>query len=137
MLRSLLRRYKAMKFFKLWVPVFAWCWFIFYLSGIPQLGTGWGVWDLILRKAAHITEYFILTFLLYRAFKGYFNFSSFYLSLWTFSLSFLYAVSDEIHQAFVPTRDPSAKDVFIDTIGIIAFYLLIKYNNKFRKTVAS
>ena len=126
-----------MKIFKLWTPVFVWCGFIFYLSGIPQLGTGWGVWDLILRKAAHITEYFILTFLLYRAFKGSFNFSSFYLSLWTFSLSFLYAVSDEIHQAFVPTRDPSAKDVFIDTIGIIAFYLLIKYNNKFRKTVAS
>ena len=126
-----------MKFFKLWVPVFAWCWVIFYLSGIPQLGTGWGIWDLILRKAAHITEYFILTVLLYRAFKGSFNLSSVYLSLWTFSLSFLYAVSDEIHQAFVPTRDPSAKDVFIDTIGIIAFYLLIKYNNKFRKTVVS
>lgn len=126
-----------MKFFKLWVPVFSWCWLIFYLSGIPNLNTGWGVWDTILRKAAHITEYFILTVLLYRAFKGSFNFSSFYLSLWTFSLSFLYAVSDEIHQTFVPTRDPSAKDVFIDTIGIIAFYLLIKYNNKFRKTVAS
>ena len=88
-----------MKFFKLWVPVFGWCWVIFYLSGIPQLGTGWGVWDLILRKAAHITEYFILAVLLYRALKGSINLSSFYLSVWTFSLSFLYAVSDEIHQA--------------------------------------
>jgi len=115
-----------MKFFKLWLPVFTWCWVIFYLSSIPQLGTGWGVWDLILRKAAHITEYFILTFLLYRAFKGSFIFSSFYLSLWTFSLSFLYAVSDEMHQAFVPTRSSSPKDIFIDTLGIIAFYFLIK-----------
>ena len=126
-----------MKFFKLWVPVFGWCGFIFYLSGIPQLGTGWGVWDLILRKAAHITEYFILTVRLYRAFKCSFNLPSFYLSIWTFSLSFLYAVSDEIHQTFVPTRNPSPNDVLFDTLGIIAFYLFIKYNNKFRKTVVS
>lgn len=126
-----------MKFFKLWVPVFGWCGVIFYLSSIPRLGTGWGVWDLILRKAAHITEYFILTVLLYRALKGSFNLSSFYLSIWTFSLSFLYAVSDEIHQAFVPMRNPSPNDVFFDTLGIIAFYFLIKYNNKFRKTVLS
>ena len=127
MLRSLLRRYKTIKFFKLWVPVFSWCWFIFYLSGIPNLGTGWGVWDTILRKASHITEYFILTLLLYRAFKGSFNLSSFYLTFWSLGLSFLYAVSDEIHQAFVPTRNPSPNDVFIDTIGIIAFFFLIKY----------
>jgi len=125
-----------MKFFKLWLPVFTWCWLIFYLSSIPNLNTGWGTWDLILRKAAHITEYFILTLLLYRAFKGSFNFSSFYLLFWSSVLSFLYAVSDEIHQAFVPTRSPSPKDVLFDTLGIIAFYLLIKYNNKFSKTAA-
>jgi len=136
-LRSLLKISNAMKLFKLWLPVFSWCWLIFYLSSIPNLSTGWGVWDLILRKAAHITEYFILTFLLYRAFKGSFNLSSFYLFLWSLSLPFLYAVSDEIHQAFVPVRSGSPKDVFIDTIGIIIFYILIKYNNKFRKTVVS
>ncbi len=126
-----------MKFIKLWVPVFAWCWIIFYLSSIPNLGTGWGVWDIILRKAAHITEYFILTFLLYRAFKGSFTLSSFYLTFCSLSLSFLYAVSDEIHQAFVPTRNPSPKDVFMDTLGIIAFYILIKYSNKFKKRLVS
>lgn len=125
-----------MKFIKLWVPVFAWCWVIFYLSSIPQLGTGWGIWDLILRKAAHITEYFILTVLLYRAFKGSFNLSSVYLTICSLALSFLYAVSDEIHQAFVPTRNPSPNDVFFDALGIIAFYLLIKYKNKFSKTAA-
>jgi hypothetical protein len=130
-------QYNTMKFIKLWIPVFSWCWVIFYLSSIPNLNTGWGTWDLILRKAAHITEYFILTVLLYRAFKGSFNFSSFYLLFWSSVLSFLYAVSDEIHQAFVPTRSPSPKDVFMDSLGIIAFYLLIKYGNKFRKTVAS
>jgi len=117
------------KFLKLWVPVFGWCWLIFYLSSVPNLNTGWGTWDFILRKASHITEYFILTLLLYRAFKGSLNFSSFYLLFWSSVMSFLYAVSDEIHQAFVPTRGPSIKDVLTDLVGIIAFYLLIKYKN--------
>jgi len=121
------------KFLKLWPPVFAWCGFIFYLSSIPNLGTGWGFWDLILRKIAHILEYFILASLLYRAFKGSFSLSAFYLIFWPVTLSFLYAVSDEIHQAFVPTRGPSPADVFIDTIGIIVFCILIKYQNKLDK----
>jgi len=125
-----------MKFFKLWVPVFGWCGLIFYLSSIPNLGTGWGTWDTILRKAAHITEYFILVFLLYRAFKGSFDLSSFYLLFWSCVLSFLYAVSDEIHQAFVPTRSPSVKDVLIDSVGIIVFYLFVKYKNRIIKAKA-
>lgn len=110
-----------MKFVKLWIPVFGWCALIFYLSGIPQLTTGWGLYDLILRKIAHMAEYFILALLLYRAFKGSFNLTSFYLIFWSFSLSALYAISDEIHQHFVPTRNASYGDVFIDIIGIIIF----------------
>lgn len=128
---------KTMKFIKLWVPVLGWCWLIFYFSGIPNLGTGWGAWDLILRKIAHMSEYFILAVLLYRAFKGTFNLPAFYLTFWTLFLSFLYAVSDEIHQAFVPTRGPSAKDVFIDSLGILAFYFFIRYANKLKKTLVS
>ncbi len=120
-----------MKFIKLWVPVFFWCALIFYLSGIPQLTTGWGVWDFILRKIAHMTEYFILVFLLYRAFRGSFNLATFYLILWSFSLSFLYASLDEVHQAFVPKRCSSPLDVFIDIAGIIAFFILLKHKKDF------
>ena len=129
--RSLLKRYKVMKFFKLWVPALFWCWLIFYLSDIQGLATGWGTWDFILRKIAHMTEYFILAFLLYRAFRGSFNLVTFYLILWSFSLSFLYAVSDEVHQYFVPTRYGCAEDVLIDTIGIIAFFVFLKYKKDF------
>lgn len=114
------------KFLKLWPPVLIWCGFIFYLSSIPGLNTGWGIWDFILRKIAHMLEYFILAALLFRAFKGSFKLSAFYLVFWPSLLSFLYALSDEVHQAFVPTRSASARDVLIDSIGIIAFYILIK-----------
>ena len=111
-----------MKFLKLWFPVFIWCGGIFYLSGIPNLQTEWGFWDSILRKFAHITEYFILTFLLYRAIKKSFALSPSYLIFWPFILSFLYAISDEIHQNFVPTRSGNIGDVLIDALGIILFY---------------
>lgn len=115
-----------MKFFKLWLPVFLWCGIIFYLSGLPNLQTEWGVWDLLLRKLAHITEYLILTFLLYRAFKGSFGLSTFYLILYSGGLSFLYAISDEIHQRFVPTRSGNLEDVLIDAAGIVLFYIILK-----------
>ena len=116
-----------MKFLKLWVPVFSWCALIFYLSSIPQLTTGWGVYDLILRKAAHIAEYFILAWLLYRAFQGSFNLSFFYLFFQSFSLSFLYALSDEIHQLFVFGRFSSSADLAVDTLGIIGFFIFLRY----------
>jgi len=40
-------------------------------------------------------------------------------------LSFLWAVIDEVHQLFVPTRDGKIRDILIDTMGILfALYLL-------------
>jgi len=38
---------------------------------------------------------------------------------------FLYAISDEVHQAFVPTRQASTADVLIDTLGGGAGLVLI------------
>lgn len=115
-----------MKILKLWLPVFIWCGLIFYLSNTPNLDTGLGFLDFILRKLAHIIEYFILVFLLYRAFKGSFRLSSFYLAFWPSLLTFLYAASDEAHQAFVPTRGPSITDVLVDSLGIVVFIFILR-----------
>lgn len=112
------------KIITLWFPVIAWAGLIFYFSSIPNLTTGLEC-DYILRKIAHSVEYFILTFLLYRAFKGSFNMNMFQLFIYPATLSFLYAASDEFHQSFVPTRSASFKDVLIDTIGIVVFYIVI------------
>ncbi len=113
------------KLFKLWLPVIIWAGVIFCFSSIPYLKTGLE-YDFFLRKIAHITEYFILTFLLYRAFKGSFNISVFGLFMYPVAFSLLYAISDEIHQYFILGRCCSAKDVLIDSIGIIGFYIFIK-----------
>ena len=114
-----------MKFLKLWFPVIVWAAFIFYLSSIPNLKTNLE-YDFILRKIAHAVEYFILTFLLYRAFKGSFNMNVFCLFIYPANLSLFYAVSDEFHQSFVPSRSASIRDILIDAIGILGFYIIIK-----------
>ena len=115
-----------MKFIKLWLPVFVWCGVIFWLSNTPNLNTNLGFWGIILRKIAHIAEYFILTILLYRAFKNTFTLKYLYLVFLPSVLSLIYAISDELHQLFVPTRNGSLEDALIDAIGIGLFVILLK-----------
>jgi VanZ family protein len=99
----------------LWLPVIAWAAVIFAFSSIPSLGTGLGVWDTVLRKGAHMTEYAILGFLLLRAFGK---------ALPALTVGIAYAVTDEIHQHFVRGRHPSPVDVLIDTAGLAAGLLV-------------
>jgi len=114
-----------MKLFKLWLPVFVWAATIFYFSSMPYLKTDLAC-DFILRKIAHIGEYLILAFLLHNAFKNTFNLNTFLLFVYPTGIAILYAVSDELHQLFVPGRSCSARDVFIDSIGVFGFYILEK-----------
>ena len=114
-----------MKFFKLWVPVIVWAMAIFFMSSIPYLKSDLE-YDFALRKIAHMLEYFIFTFLLYRAFKESFKLNIFRLFVYPMVLSFVYAASDEIHQSFVSGRNCSNYDLLIDTAGIFCFYIAIK-----------
>ena len=95
---------------RLWLPVVAWAALIFALSSVSDLGTGLGGWDLLLRKIAHAFEFGVLGALLVRATGG---------PRLAFALGTLYAVSDEVHQSFVPGRMGSAVDVAIDTVGVL------------------
>ena len=92
-----------------WLPVLVWAAVIFVFSSIPDLGTGLGGWDLVLRKLAHTAEYAILGALLVRATgRGWL----------AFGLGVLYAASDEIHQTFVTGRHGTPVDVAIDAVGV-------------------
>jgi VanZ family protein len=92
-----------------WLPVFAWAGLIFALSSIPDLGTGLGGWDLVLRKTAHAAEFAVLGFLLLRALGA---------ELPAFAAGVAYAASDELHQYFVPGRQGTVLDVLIDAVGV-------------------
>src|SRR3954470_10966911 len=84
---------------------------IFFFSAQPDLGTGLGVWDTILRKAAHMTEYGLLWFLWYRA-LGYRHMGV------AVAITIAYAATDEFHQHFVQGRHGTPVDVAIDAVGV-------------------
>jgi VanZ family protein len=92
-----------------WLPVIVWAGVIFALSSIPSLTTGLGTWDLVVRKLGHAAEFAILGALLLRALR----------QPWVALLvGSLYAVTDELHQAFVRGRQASPVDWVIDTAGV-------------------
>jgi VanZ family protein len=71
----------------------------------------------IIRKSGHVTEYFILGILLFRALRS--GSEKFNLSWVIYSLLILalYAAADEFHQGFVADRTPTLSDVGIDTFA--------------------
>ena len=81
---------------------------IFYLSAQPDLNSGLGTWDAILRKGAHMTEFGLLWFLWTRV-TGPFG---------ALAISLAYAASDEFHQTFVDGRHGTPWDWAIDAAGI-------------------
>jgi hypothetical protein len=105
-----------------WTPVALYAGFIFYLSSLPTLTPPLGGLgnvrvdpDLLI---LHVFEYSILGFLLLRALvnsKTTFTAEG-ALALAVF-LGFLYGVSDEIHQYYVPYRTASLYDSIADGIG--------------------
>jgi VanZ family protein len=93
-----------------WLLVAGWAAVIFALSSVPNLGTDLGVWDTILRKLAHVTEYAILGLLLLNAVGR---------EAPALALGVGYAISDEFHQHFVSGRHASPIDVAIDSTGLL------------------
>jgi len=115
-----------------WAPVILWAGLIYHLSSIPHLTTGWGIWDLILRKIAHVAEYAILMVLLLRAFWRTWPMGRRGAVLaWCFGLAVFYAATDEFHQSFVPGRGPSVIDVLIDAFGAAAASWVYRNTSEF------
>ena len=77
------------------------------------------IFGLSVRKLAHVGLFGLLGFVS----MGYFR------SWWKAGiLCYVYAITDEIHQYFVPGRTPSIYDTFVDAIGfgvVIVLYCLI------------
>lgn len=78
----------------------------------------------IVRKVAHVTEYFILTIIILCTYKIYLRKKIF---LKSFITSLFLASIDEFHQLFISGRTGQVKDILIDSIGItlglIVFYI--------------
>jgi VanZ family protein len=72
-----------------------------------------------IRKAGHLTEYFILSLLVLRGIRGGNRATRLRLAwaLATIAVVACYASLDEFHQSFVPGRTAAVSDVLLDTIG--------------------
>ena len=130
------------KIFQYWFPVFLWIGFIFWMSTETFSAQKTYVFfdkllrffspsisqkeiftlHIILRKFAHVTEYLISGFLLFRAFR---NDSDkrreWYWAFYSLAVIVLIALSDELHQTVVPSRTASLVDVGIDVLwGFLA-----------------
>ena len=85
----------------------------------------------LIRKASHFTEYAILALLARRAFVT--SSTAFIHRRW-FELGLLlvtcYALLDEFHQSFVPSRTASIYDSAIDVAGGLTVLLIFKLYDK-------
>ncbi|HZK38928.1 MAG TPA: VanZ family protein [Clostridia bacterium] len=117
--------------FSAWLGVLIWMAVIFALSAqhssesaalsgrfLAMLNTFFGgkLTGLLVRKAAHMTEYFLLAVLTFNAVLLTRQKPKPFL---TFFIALLFAVSDEIHQHFVPGRACQIQDMLIDSVGVI------------------
>lgn len=145
------------------IPVVIWMIFIFYMSGkTGQESSGQSgkislfitdllekvrqdpaqemqnlqdILELVIRKAAHMTEYAILFLLSYLAMvKISMSQSRFYNRSIAVLISLLYACSDEMHQLLVPGRSGRMIDVGIDMAGvlIVLICMILSKNTKWK-----
>lgn len=123
-----------------WTMVIMWMGLIFFLSAqvatesdslslglteglmriIEKISPGMDVGSIlsnhVVRKLAHFFAYLILGVLVLNALtkSGYTRTS---IGAMALAICVLYAVSDEVHQLFVPGRSGQVKDVLIDSVG--------------------
>ncbi len=126
-----------------WMAVAGWMAVIFYLSHQPaeeSNALSSGITEMIIvflkgilpdteldlrelnyyvRKNAHFVAYFILSLLTMNAF-GRSGVKGRKRIIRTMFICVLYAITDEIHQLFIPGRAGLVKDVFIDSLGAAA-----------------
>lgn len=84
-----------------------------------------------LRKLAHFSLYFVLGIIIYFLNKSFFADKKAICLALLFCL--LYAISDEIHQAFIPGRACQLRDVLIDCSGSLTWLLLVIVYKRIKK----
>ncbi|MFO1514059.1 MAG: VanZ family protein [Verrucomicrobiota bacterium] len=140
---------------KYWLPVVGWMVLIFSASGdtksayhssrIIEPFIRWlfphiqpdQIWPIVLffRKCAHLTEYAVLAVLVWHALRALSGQTG-----WPWRVArnawfcvIAYAITDEVHQMFVPTRQGSPWDVLIDSVGGAAGLLALWAIGRWRK----
>ena len=140
-----------------WLLVITWMAIIFYLSHQPATESSelsGGITEVIIRiaetitspfevnievlnhivrKGAHFFAYFILGLLVMNKLRWY-KIHGYQRIVLSFIITVLYAISDEVHQLFIPGRSGEAIDVLIDgagaSVGIMLYWIFCLYINR-------
>ncbi|KKP97610.1 MAG: VanZ family protein [Parcubacteria group bacterium GW2011_GWD2_38_12] len=120
-----------------WLPILLWVWFIYYLSDQPSLKSSFDpLWDMLLRKIFHMIEFGILAFLMSRT-LGFYKVNGWKFWFLVLTVSFIYAVYDEVHQSFVQGRYGTIRDMLVDFngafLGVVVWHLYKLEGKKKRK----
>jgi VanZ family protein len=92
--------------------------------------------QLVIRKAGHLSEYAILALLAARAFRT--STREVLRTHWFLAslvLVIVYALSDEFHQSFYPSRTASIYDSMIDSFGGLVALLFLAVRTKRRPAI--
>ncbi|MGE5544823.1 MAG: VanZ family protein [Bacillota bacterium] len=135
-----------------WVPVVLWMMLIFFFSSqsatesagismkitqaflgfinqvVPVFGSGtidYSYLNHVVRKLAHFSLYMVLGILSARALRKS-GMTGWKPLIAAVLICVLYAVTDELHQVFVPGRSGQISDVFIDSMGgLVGIFLVV------------
>lgn len=115
-----------------------WMLAIFYLSSKSlNVFTSPTIWDFLLRKMAHMFEFAVLAFLIFRILRQTEKRHIYWDIGWAFIFTVLYAASDEYHQTFIPGRVGTYRDVLIDSAGVLVACWLLYLDYHHRKIMES
>lgn len=136
---------RAAAVLKVWWPALLWAGFIFLMStdSFSAQHTAsffdpilkWLVPDITrhqlmlanhyIRKTAHFTEYFVFCVLLFRGVRGLHSGWRWRWGLTAWFIAFCYAALDEVHQAFVASREARVSDSLLDSFGALVAILTL------------
>jgi len=98
-----------------WLPWLLVMGVIFFASHQPATDLpNFGLWDVFYKKTGHFLGYAGLALL---ALRAVLDWPRPYLT--AFIIVFLFSISDEFHQTFIPGRNGTPADVFIDMCGAL------------------
>ena len=99
---------------------------IITIFGHPFSREAFDLLHFLIRKAAHLTEYGILSALLFRAVRGERRGWVLRWAITAIVIAACVASLDEWRQTFVPSRTGNPVDVVIDTVGAAIAQLLVR-----------
>jgi VanZ family protein len=102
-----------------WLPTLLWMVVIFGFSAQPTLHASAVSWqDFVVKKSAHVAEYFILGLLLNSSLKKTTSLPRRSRLLLIIIIGVVYACTDEFHQTFIAGREGRIRDILIDSLGL-------------------